>query len=376
MTSPTGIFMPRWGMTMTEGLVAAWLVEEGASVAAGQDLLEVETTKITNTVEAAAAGRLARRLVEPGAVAPVGALLGVLAEPGTEGEALDAFIAAHARPTLDADAEALPTARFEEVAVDAGRTVMAARSGGGPGVPVVLIHGFGGDKGTWLFNEPALADGREVVSLDLPGHGGSSPPGPDAGLAALAVDVGAALDQLGIGSAHLVGHSLGGAVAIRLAADRPALVRSLALVAPAGLGAEIDGTYLDGFIAAERRKPMRDVLARLFHDPAVVTTDMVEGSLRMKRTDGVTESLRRLAASLFPAGRQATDLRPVLASMAAPVLVIWGAADAILPAAQMQGLPATVRTATLPAAGHMPQMEQAGEVNRLLADHVRTNEAA
>jgi pyruvate dehydrogenase E2 component (dihydrolipoamide acetyltransferase) len=75
------ITMPKWGLSMEEGMVVAWLAEEGNSIDAGQDILEIETTKITNVYEAPAAGFLRRQVVAEGETVPVGTLLGLLAEP-------------------------------------------------------------------------------------------------------------------------------------------------------------------------------------------------------------------------------------------------------------------------------------------------------
>lgn len=366
------VTMPRWGMTMTEGLVASWLAESGQRVEAGQELVEIETSKIANVLEAGASGVLRRKVLDVGATAPVGALLGVLALADVGEEEVDAFVAAHASAGSAAeDAAAAP--RTETVDLGGGRVAAFLRAGGGEGAPVVLVHGFGGDKTNWLFNQEAVAAGRAAYAFDLAGHGESGLPGEDASPAALAADLAAALDALGVGAAHLVGHSLGGAVAIRLAQARPDLARSLALIAPAGLGPEVDAGYVEGFLAAGRRKPMRDALERLFADSSVVTGEMVEEALRLKRQDGVPEALRAVADAAFPGGRQAEDLRPVLAGLGLPVLVVWGAADAIVPAAQAEGLPGEVHV--LPGAGHMPHMERAAEVNRLLLAHAQAADA-
>src|SRR5262249_12465576 len=117
--------------------------------------------------------------------------------------------------------------------------------GSGDGEPLVLLHGFGGDLNNWLFNAPALSGERAVYALDLPGHGGSVKEPRD-----LAGALRSFLDGQGLERVHLAGHSLGGLVAAQFAAAEPDRVRSLALIAPAGLGEEIDREYVDGFVAA------------------------------------------------------------------------------------------------------------------------------
>jgi pyruvate dehydrogenase E2 component (dihydrolipoamide acetyltransferase) len=77
---------------------------------------------------------------------------------------------------------------------------------------------------------------------------------------------------------------------------------------------------------------------------------------------------------VFPQGRQAEDLRPALARLRAPVLVVWGAEDRVMPVAHSEGLPGNVTLHRLEGAGHMPQMEAAATVNRLLAEHAAAAE--
>lgn len=363
----TAITMPKFGLAMTEGKVASWAVPEGALVSAGDELADIETSKITNAYESPVGGILRRRVAPEQQDLPVGALLGVIADAAVPDAAIDAFVARF-QEAFAADREAAVEERAPEpqTVTAGGLTIRYLALGEGSGPPVVLIHGFGGDLNNWLFNQPALAAAHRTIALDLPGHGGSDKrvaAGDVAGLAQAVIDV---LQALDIETAHLVGHSLGGAVALATALREPARVASLSLIAPAGLGPEIDAAFIEGFIAADKRRTLQPVLARLFVDASLVSRDMAEDVLRFKRLDGATAALSAIAAANFPGGRQAVTLRDRIGAAGGAVQVIWGAADAILPARHAEGLPAPVIVHVLEQAGHMPHMERAAEVNRLL----------
>jgi pyruvate dehydrogenase E2 component (dihydrolipoamide acetyltransferase) len=362
------IVMPKWGLAMQEGMVAKWLVEEGAEISGGDEILDIETSKIANVYESPVAGPLRRRLVGEGETVPVGALLGVVADSSVSDADLDAFVARFQEEFAVYAAEASAAAPEPETIEAGGRRFRYLALGEGAGPPIVFIHGFGGDLNNWQFNQEALAEDHATYAVDLPGHGGSSK---DLGsgrvdVAALAKAVLEFLDAKSVGKAHLVGHSLGGAIALDLALNHADRVASATLVCSAGLGPEINVDYIDGFMQAKRRKQLEPVLAMLVADPDMVSREMVEDVLKFKRLDGVEAALNRIIDDNFAGGRQALDLTSRLGELRVPVQVIWGRQDRIVPARHAEALPGTVPVRVFDDAGHMVHMEKAAEVNELI----------
>jgi pyruvate dehydrogenase E2 component (dihydrolipoamide acetyltransferase) len=363
----TKVGMPKWGLSMKKGRVTEWLVEEGAEVSPGEELFEVETEKIDGAVESPAEGVLRRRVAGPGTVVPVGGLVGVLADPSVADEDIDAWVAAFQAsfvPGEEAGDAEVPT-RTVEVGGRRLRYLMREPDDAA-GPPVVLLHGFGADLNNWLFNSDKLAERRRVYALDLPGHGESAKDVGAGDLAALVDALAGFLDTVQSDRAHLVGHSMGGAVALRYALDHPDRVASLTLVDPAGLGEEINAEYIDGFVAAGRRRELKQVLQLLFADDGLVSRQMVDDVLRYKRLDGVDEALRALSRAMFPGGRQTSVLAGELHRLSAPLLAVWGAEDQVLPVAQADAVREHGRVEVLQSVGHSPHMEAANQVNRLL----------
>lgn len=363
------VTMPKWGLSMSEGMVTAWHVEEGAAVAAGDDLADIETTKITNVLEAPHAGILRRRVVGEGETVPVGSLLAVFADAAVDDAEVDAFVARF-QEDLEAHAAEAEAVVPEPAFVDAGgRRLRYLRMGPAEGVPLLLLHGFGADLNNWMFNHPALAEDRPVYALDLPGHGASTKDVGTGDVAGFAEAVRDVLDAVEIEQTHVVGHSLGGAVALALALDTPDRVDTLTLIACAGLGSEINGDFIEGFIRAGRRKQMKPVLELLVSDPALISRDMIEDVLKYKRLDGTDAALERIASANFANGHQKQSFADRLAALKPPAQVIWGREDRIIPARHAESLPAALAVHVLDGAGHMVHMEKAGEVNALIRVH-------
>ncbi|SAL55915.1 acetoin dehydrogenase dihydrolipoyllysine-residue acetyltransferase subunit [Caballeronia humi] len=368
MSEITPIVMPKWGLSMKEGTVNAWLVDEGAQISVGLPILDVETDKIANAVEAPDAGTLRRKVAAEGDVLPVKALLGVLAPSEVSDADIEAYIAAYETPPDDEGSDDEAAAAYHFIEVDGIRVRYASR--GEVGKTVLFIHGFGGDLDNWLFNLDAIAEKNKVVALDLPAHGQSTPRLPGTTLEDLAQFVLRFMDALDIGEAHLVGHSMGGGVAAQLAVDAPGRVLSVALISPAGLGDEVNNGYTEGFVNAQSRRDLKPVVELLFADPGLVSRQMLDDLLKYKRLDGVSEALAALGGSLFGDGRQKALPGAKLGATGKPVLVVWGAQDRIIPAAHAANAPAGATVKVFDDAGHMSQMEKANDVNALLKKHL------
>ncbi|MBI1186034.1 MAG: acetoin dehydrogenase dihydrolipoyllysine-residue acetyltransferase subunit [Alphaproteobacteria bacterium] len=358
----TPIRMPKWGLSMQEGTIVSWAKAEGEDIREGDELVDVETTKITNVFEAPTGGVLRRIVAQPGDTLPVGALMAVLAAPSVADSAIDAFVAdfnAAFVPGADEDGDAgLDTREIDAGGATLRVGVVGAEKGG---TPAVLLHGFGGDLENWTLTMGPLAEERAVYAIELPGHGQSQKAIPDATVAGVAKTIAAALDALGVERAHLVGHSFGGAVALALALEAPDRAASLSLIASAGLpGTKVSADYIDGFIAARRARDLQPVAEMLFADKALATKELVEQLSRYKRIDGVEDALAALRHTMLE-----TDAFSRLAArvgeVRAPLLVIYAENDEIVTGLDLAALPHTAETVALQS-GHLPQIEAADAV--------------
>lgn len=210
----------------------------------------------------------------------------------------------------------------------------------GEGEPLVLVHGLGGAAANWLALAPLLLPGRRLIVPELPGHGGSSPLPAAPSLSPYADRLGLLLEHEGATPAAVVGHSLGGAVAVRLAQRRPESVSALVLAAAAGISSTarsaryaltVTGILKPGRkIAPHRRRVARSALLKRLvfgrwgaSDPPALPPEVVEALLAgpARHTDTVSAATALVR----------DDVRPDLERIRCPVLVLWGARDNQLP---------------------------------------------
>jgi len=363
--------MPKWGFSMTQGRVVEWLVAEGTEISSGDEILEVETEKAVGVVESPVSGILCRHVAQSGQEIPVGGLLAVVADRSVSNDEIDRFVESFVPEQTRDESDSQEVApEFTEVG---GLTLRHLKQGDGD-PPAVLVHGFAGNLNNWLFNQAALASDRSVYSVDLPGHGLSSKDVGDGSLETLADVLCDWLDTVGLRRVHIVGHSLGGGIALAMALRYPDRLLSCTLIASAALGTEIDADYIDGIVKADRRKQLKSYLERLFADPSLVTRQLVDDVLKFKRVDGVREALTTLANNFVVGGKQALVFRERLDEIPVPILVIWGGKDMVLPPSHAEGLPGRCTVEVLSDCGHMVQMEASGEVNRLIARFLQNSD--
>ncbi|CAN7213270.1 alpha/beta fold hydrolase [Aminobacter sp. LjRoot7] len=230
--------------------------------------------------------------------------------------------------------------------------IHAALRGSGKNV-VVLLHGFGGIGGVWEDVVGHLDGAFTTIAYDLPGHG-LSLDYPKAGSAKVAATaVLADLAARGIGRAHFVGHSMGGAVATLAALFDPERVASLTLLAPGGYGPEINGPLLRRYAAASCAEEIRACLVKMSSPDSTVPEAAVRDLAEMRSRPGQTEKLIAFAAAMTADDKQGVIPRESLATLTMPVMVVWGTDDAVLPYSHADALPAGFLIHHVLEVGHM-----------------------
>jgi pimeloyl-ACP methyl ester carboxylesterase len=272
-----------------------------------------------------------------------------------------------------------------------GRDISYRTAGLGPAI--VLIHGMASSSTTWNAVVPLLAEHATVVAPDLPGHGGSTNPGGDYSLGAHASWVRDLMIALDIPRATLVGHSLGGGVAMQVAYQFPERSERLVLVGSGGLGKEV------AMLLRALALPGSEFVLSAGCSPRVLTAGRtVAGWLRragLRPTASIAEVGRCYASLSRPEARVALmhTLRSVIdvggqrvsaadrLHLAAeiPTLIMWGDRDRIIPVAHGHAAHEAIPGSKLEIfseVGHFPQVEEPERFVHTLADFVRSTEPA
>ncbi|TFV74870.1 alpha/beta fold hydrolase [Blastococcus sp. CT_GayMR19] len=284
-------------------------------------------------------------------------------------------------------------APVREIRVVHGHRRAFVRAGSGPAL--LLLHGIGNNCQTWAGVIDRLAESHTVLAPDLLGHGASDKPRGDYSIAAYANGMRDLLTVLDIERATVVGHSLGGGIALQFAYQFPERCERLALVGSGGLGPElsaglraatlpgaelvltaltgVSGPLRLGMQALDRIgkaagwKPVRDV------------AEAGEALLALKDVQARRAFLRTLRGVVDARGQAVTALDRLYLADAVPMLVVWGSRDPIVPALHAESVRSLVpsaRVEVFQGAGHWPHLDEPEEFCRILLDFIATTEPA
>ncbi|WP_229069951.1 alpha/beta fold hydrolase [Actinoplanes sp. DH11] len=271
--------------------------------------------------------------------------------------------------------------------IDVRGTRLRLHDSGDPAAPpVLLLHGIGRSLEDWSCQHDLLGDDHRVISLDMPGCGLSQRLPEPTTLDSLAGGVRAALDALGeTRPVHLMGNSLGGAVAMTMLADTPERVSTLTLVNSAGFGKEVTIALRLLAVPGIGRRLLTRIDSRtaprvertLFADRAMVTPERVATAIKIAQQPDFVPVYLEIAKALGGFRGVAAPWRTTLLQRVAahpkPTMLIWGDRDTILPCAHLAAARAAfphAQSHLFGRTGHMPQIERPEEFAALVRPHL------
>ena len=274
-------------------------------------------------------------------------------------------------------------------------SVELAYSEAGSGEETILfIHGLGGTRQHWQQNIPALSREYRTLAVDLPGYGDSrlDKVPQDSLLHFFSASLLALMDSLSIPAAHLVGHSMGGQIAMLFALEHPERVKKLVLAAPAGIETFTDAEALGLRTFAANTYPQKLSEAQIRQNYALNFYQMpeaAEGLIQERLLLNESSYFQTHTSVLIKAveGMLATPVASRLRELDAPTLIIFGKEDRLIPnrylhpdltteALAQQGQQAipNSRLMMLPEAGHLLMFEQPGAFNNALKNFLNKND--
>jgi pimeloyl-ACP methyl ester carboxylesterase len=272
-----------------------------------------------------------------------------------------------------------------------GHQVAYRLAGSGPAI--ILIHGITSSSANWAGVAPALARRHTVLAPDLFGHGGSAKPRGDYSMGAFASGVRDLMMALGIDRATVVGHSLGGGVAMQFAYQFPERAERLALVASGGLGREVHGLLRAAVLPGSElvlpllagRKVLsagRSVGQALDRIGLRLGTDALEfarGHASLGDRESRAAFVQTLRASIDPAGQRVRGTDRLYLATQLPLLIVWGKTDRIIPLRHGQRAHELVpgsRFEVFEHAGHFVHLDEPDRFVALLEGWIDTTDPA
>ena len=271
-----------------------------------------------------------------------------------------------------------------------GRPVSYVKAGSGP--LLLLIHGIAGSVENWQEVIEPLAQRHTVVAPSLPGHGRSAPGAGDYSLGALAAGLRDLLVALGYERATLVGHSLGGGIAMQFAYQFPEITERLALVSSGGLGPEVSavlraaalpGAGLFIGVTATLGSTVGSQVARglavVGLRPTIDVAEVARGYASLVDHDRRVAFLSTLRGVVGTGGQRVSARDRFYLAEGMPVLIIWGARDRIIPVRHGEEAHAAIpgsRLEVFDNVGHLPQLEAPGRFITALEQFIGDTEPA
>ena len=239
----------------------------------------------------------------------------------------------------------------------------------GSGEPVLLMHGLGGSIESWSNNIEGLAKGMRVIAVDLPGFGLSDKPKMNYTIRFYTKFVVQFLKQLRLKQVSIVGSSLGGQVAAEVAISRPALVKKLVLISPAGaLPPTFKGTpALWKYVQVVNAKSVQQVKQSLF---AVDNKPADDSYARLVYEKISMPGAKEAFMSALAGSAKAPRLNSRLNKIKAPTLLLWGKEDYMIPVKFVEPFVGmkNCRVIMLEHCGHRPHFERPELFNKIVAD--------
>jgi pimeloyl-ACP methyl ester carboxylesterase len=271
-----------------------------------------------------------------------------------------------------------------------GHPVNFIEAGSGP--VLLLIHGMAGTCDNWEAVIEPLAINHTVIAPDFPGHGASAPGGGDYSLGSLASGLRDLMLALGHERATLVGHSLGGGVAMQFAYQYPEMIERLVLVSSGGLGPEVSpvlraaalpGADLFISVTAGAGQRVGSVVGRglsaIGLRPSADIAEVARGYASLEDADRRAAFLDTLRAVVGTGGQRVAAGDRLYLAEAVPVLIVWGRRDSIIPVRHGEDAHRAIPGSRLDVfedVGHMPQLEAPGRFIAVLERFLAETEPA